>query len=195
MTPTMNNTSKHKDPTQEQIENLQYANKYVGLGTYIQKKFHAGDVVGYRMVHNPTIGEDSLPVAVLRPKRPAVGDSPEELRSMHENMTDGEKKSAIAKYGLSHFSNPMQCALNLEKQYKKIQEINPIEAEKYKEQFGTYIVRVNYTEKDGLVENKVQKKTGHFEFLPAKEFKLSEHIDDTFGAQPYQNYLRDEQDK
>lgn len=191
----MNNTSQHKEPTQEQIENLQYASEYVGLGTYIQKKFHAGNVMGYRMVHNPTIQEDSLPVAVLRPRRLSLWNSPEELKSMHENMTDKEKKSAVAEYGLSHFSDPMQCALNLERQYKKIQQIDPIEAEKYKEHFGTFIVRVNYTEKDGLVENKGKKKTGHFEFLPAKEFKLSEHIDDTFGAQSYQNYLSDEYDK
>lgn len=195
MPPTMNNTSKHKEPTQEQIENLQYANKYVGLGTYIQKKFHAGDVVGYRMVHNPIIPEDSLPVAVTRPRRPSLEYTQEELKSIHESMTKGKKKETVAKYGLSHFSNPIQCALNLERQYKKIQAIDPVEAEKYKEQFGTFIVRVNYTEKDGLVENRIDKKTGHFEFLPIKDFELTNYVDEDFGIQPYQIYLSDEQDK
>lgn len=195
MPPTMNNNSKHKEPTQEQIENLQYANKYVGLESFVQKRFHAGDVVGYRMVHDPIIPEDSLPVAVTRPRRPSVECTQEELKSMHESKTKGEKKEEVAKYGLSHFSNPIQCALNLERQYKKIQAINPVEAEKYKEQFGTFIVRVNYTEKDGLVENRIDKKTGHFEFLPIKDFELTNYVDEDFGIQPYQNYLSDEQDK
>ena len=191
----MSDISKHTEPTQEQIESLQYTGKYIGLGPYIQKKFHSGNVVGYRMVHNPIIPEDSLPVAVTRPQRPSLEYTQEELKSIHESMTKGKKKETVAKYGLSHFSNPIQCALNLERQYKKIQAIDPVEAEKYKEQFGTFIVRVNYTEKDGLVENRIDKKTGHFEFLPIKDFELTNYVDEDFGIQPYQNYLSDEQDK
>lgn len=191
----MSSTPKYTEPTKEQIGDLKYADKYVGLESFVQKRFHAGNIVGYRMVHNPTIQEDSLPVVITRPKRPSVEYTPEDLRSMHESMTTGEKKGAVAEYGLSHFSNPIQCALNLEKQYNKIRKNNPEEAERYKEQFGTFIVRVNYTEKDGLVENKVRKDTGHFEFLPAKGFTLTDHIDGDFGIQPYQNYLSDEQDK
>lgn len=165
------------------------------MESFVQKRFHAGDVVGYRMVHDPIIPEDSLPVAVTRPRRPSVECTQEELKSMHESKTKGEKKEAVAKYGLSHFSNPIQCALNLERQYKKIQAIDPVEAEKYKEQFGTFIVKVNYTEKDGLVENRIDNKTGHFEFLPIKDFELTNYVDEDFGIQPYQNYLSDEQDK
>lgn len=191
----MSSTPKYTEPTKEQIGDLKYADKYVGLESFVQKRFHAGDVVGYRMVHDPIIPEDSLPVAVTRPRRPSVECTQEELKSMHESKTKGEKKEAVAKYGLSHFSNPIQCALNLERQYKKIQAIDPVEAEKYKEQFGTFIVRVNYTEKDGLVENRIDKKTGHFEFLPIKDFELTNYVDEDFGIQPYQNYLSDEQDK
>lgn len=191
----MSSTPKYTEPTKEQIGDLKYADKYVGLESFVQKRFHAGDVVGYRMVHDPIIPEDSLPVAVTRPRRPSVECTQEELKSMHESKTKGEKKEAVAKYGLSHFSNPIQCALNLERQYKKIQAIDPVDAEKYKEQFGTFIVRVNYTEKDGLVENRIDKKTGHFEFLPIKDFELTNYVDEDFGIQPYQNYLSDEQDK
>lgn len=188
----MSDISKHTEPTQEQIESLQYTSKYIGLGPYIQKKFHSGNVVGYRMVHNPIIPEDSLPVAVTRPQRPSLEYTQEELKSMHESMTKGEKKETVADYGLSHFTTPWQCAQTLRKNTEKK---DPIKAEEYKERFGTFIVRVNYTEKDGLVENRIDKKTGHFEFLPIKDFELTNYVDEDFGIQPYQNYLSDEQDK
>lgn len=178
-------------PTTEEIDNLKYADKYIGLESYLQVKFQSVEITAFRMVHNPIDSTDSMPYAEKHPERVRSELTQEELKEMHESMSNPEKKSEVGLYGMSHFTNPLQCALALQSRYEKLKDINPEEAEEYKNQFGTFVVKVNYTRVDGLSEREPNSK-GHFEFLPKNGFELSEHIDPKFGKQYYETIIENE---
>lgn len=178
-------------PTLEEIGSLKYAEKYVGLESHLQLKYQAIEVTAFRMVHDPIKPIDSLPLAERQPQRARIGQTQEQLREMHELMSDNEKDYEVKLYGLSHFTTPLQCALTLHSHYEKLKETNPQEAENYRNQFGTFIVKVNYTGADGLSEIE-QNSKGHFTFLPQTGYVLEEHIDPEFGKQPYETIIENE---
>ena len=179
---------KGTTPTLEQVQSLESAEQLVGLESYIQVKYQAVDIVGYRMVHDPLQYADSLPQAEKKPMRPAVQQTLEDLQQMHEAMTNQQKKSEVSRYALSHFLTPLQCALALQSRYEKLKTIAPDEAEKYREQFGTFVVQVTYKETDGLTEIQPNIK-GHFDFLPTKGFDMEKHIVEEFGRRHYESII------
>lgn len=169
----------------ENIQRLEYADDYVGLESYIQLNYVETCKVGYHMVHKPITRDDSIPQKVkhIRDGRLRANIYTPDFIAQRAQENDEQKERLVGEYGLSNFEDPHQLANVLGNQFQKRNE-------EYKQRIGTFIVKLNLEEGDGLIGP--VGDYGHFEFLPYKGFTIDTRIDEQFGYQPYEDFLIDD---
>ena len=172
--------------SEEKILKLEYAEDYIGLEPFIQVNYIEAKKVGFHMVHNPIEPDDSIPQKKkhIRDGRLRAAVRTVDFFAKRAQEPDKKKASLVGEYGLSNFEDPFTLAMVLDSQFKKRDE-------EYKQRIGTFIVKVNYEEEDGLI-GPVDEK-GHFEFLPYKGFTLETRIDQEYGYKPYEDFLNNEE--
>lgn len=174
--------------TIDKIQQLEYAEEYVGLESYIQMNYTEVSKVCFHMVHKPIIPDDSIPQKVKQIRdglRARVPIKSPDFYAQRASELDKTKEKLVGEYGLSNFEDPLTLANVLSNQFNKRDE-------DYKSRIGTFVVKVKYEEGDGLIGP--VNEIGHFEFLPYKGFVLDNRIDAEFGYKPYEEFLNNEKD-
>lgn len=138
------------------------------------------EISGYRVVNNPPEAEENFIPQKLKPGRT---DKPQAIHSEEwMNLPDKIKKKDLDETALSHFVSIEQCEEIANKRFSAIlKRRGEKEAEKWKDGFGRYVVKMNYQRGDGLV-GEVDDK-GHFNFHPYKWLDLKTRIDKIFEKQ------------
>lgn len=171
--------------SEDKIQKLEYAQDYIGLEPFIQVNYIETKKEGFHMVHNPIEPDDSIPQKKkhIRDGRLRAPIYTADFFAKRAQDSDDKKASSVGGYSLSNFEDPFTLASVLDSQFKKRDD-------EYKQRIGTFIVKVNYEEEDGLIGP--TNEQGHFDFLPYKGFTLETRIDQEFGYQPYEIFLNNE---